>query len=223
MKRLWRPAALLAGLWLIAWVGAALLHRAPLRWIAREGPGTLCYLAVVLTIGLARPVRAWLAGLPTPHRGLLGGLVLLLLIGHMGGRSRWTFPFSEWAMYGRAPRETDSVLEFHGCRGTQASGRMIRIGPEELVPSLWSLSLMTKTGHVALAAFAPAPPAQQRRQRDALSDWLRAIGTLHNRLRPAEAVREIEIVRYTIDARAPGRPRVTEQPLWRVELEPPPS
>jgi len=211
--------ALTAGVWLLA-VGLGLaLHIREQGWrgmpqIALE---VVCYLAALWLLWSARPVRAYMRGLPTPHRRLFQSFFLILLIGQLAHASRTTFPFPTWAMYGQA--EHPEALVFYRCEGTTSDHRTVTVDVEGLLAPLTSMGVTTKLKALAKAALShPNDAKRQARQRD-LAELLRAVGALHNRAHPQRPIRRVELVRCTLNLRDRAASGLRREPVWQVDLD----
>jgi hypothetical protein len=167
--------------------------------------------AIALYLVTRRDLRELAVQLGPGHRALLGGLVVLLFVGHLAGRGKHSFPFVPWDMYGERA-QGDPI--FHRFALVRASGRQDPItgyGPGRHLPT----QLHQRLQSLAIEDAASSGDAA----RAALEETLRAVARVHADDVPDDPPVAIEIWRSTIplhDAAHPTDVRVEH--LRRIEL-----
>jgi hypothetical protein len=193
-RYLFRP--LLIGLPIALGIGA---------WAFRRGP---------VLIGF----RMFLRDLPTPHRALLGLLVVLLLAGQALDDKRALFPFARWSMYGRAYEPERMTM--YDLYGVTESGERVLINIGRALPSIQrgAPRRLTETAR-ALRLPPPASPSAGDLQR--VDEVAIAIAAVYQALHGATFT-AVEIVEENVHVEGPRVYRRTSERVRSVPLAPRP-
>ena len=206
----WRWPARLAATWGVFTTTAVLLGQ---PW--REG-GSVVANSVLLFIGLgallaAPPLREFLKRLPAPHRVIAGVALGALVLGHLVGQSRVTFPFPRWDMFTWVyePR----VVIFHEVYGVDAAGARRELNLARLLSSLHSTFYWHFEQWGESTRTDPA-------LRGHYATLLRALGELYNERNPGSPIQTVLVERRVITVDKGGRLQVEAGGAWQADLEP---
>jgi len=175
-----------------------------------------CYGALLVGLWMVRPIRAYVRAIPRPHRKILAGLFLLLLVGQMVNRPRLTFPFTSWAMYGR-PEHPDTLV-FYRYEGLDEAQQVIPLNPFRLLAPISRAEVASKFKDLASAALSHPDEGRRAASQRRLSALLAAVGRIHNTRHPDRPIRAVMLVRCTLDLRDGGRSDIQRQRVWRADL-----
>jgi hypothetical protein len=150
--------------------------------------GQAALLAVLARAFIYWPTtRRWAARIPVPHRVVLAGLLLAMVIGHLTLQAARYFPFVAWEIFPTV-REEDPVT----CRefiASTADGWTKRLLVEQLFPSIVQFN----------------PPADN--DSPAMAKLVEAMARVYNAHHAAAPVQRIDLVRVSIPLHpAPGQP-----------------
>ncbi|MCE0499038.1 MAG: hypothetical protein LV481_13950 [Methylacidiphilales bacterium] len=173
----WRPPlSLVAILTLIAFICVPLVGFSPLIPFTVAAQGLL--LIIVLRGFCYSPqITGWVAGMPIPHRLVLGLLIGAMILGHFTFDKRSYFPFVAWEIF-PVVRETDPVV----CPeliATTSGGKKIRLLVEQLFPSIVQIDPLDNP------AFYPP---------DRLEKLVRATAGMYDRLHPDDQIRYVDLM-----------------------------
>ncbi len=176
------------------------------------------YLALLLCFAQSRALRSLLAHLHPGHKLFLALLLGLLTLGHLWQKSRYTFPFVTWSMYGD-PVNSDQIV-FFDYEGTTAAGAKIRIRPSHLLPSLQNWVLDNKLKELGNQAIAEETGVEQQQYRQRYSDTLLALGRQYNRDHPTLTISSIEVYecRLSLPTHVKGS-SVSRKCVWRIAVD----
>jgi len=163
-------------------------------------------------------VRVYVAGLPSAHRWLCSGFFILLFAGQLAHEPRRSFPFPTWAMYGEA--EHPDALVFYECRGLDARQEMFTIDVARLLPSLTTTGATTKLKALAKGALSHPDAAKRQVRQRRLTEFLQAVGRLHNRVHLQRQISRLALVRCTLALRDRSASELQRESVWQVELDP---
>jgi hypothetical protein len=105
------------------------------RFVPFAVTGQAFFLIIVLrTFYSWPPMARWVGRMPVPHRAVSALILLGMVAGHFSLQKRAYFPFIPWYIF-PSQREDDPVTsrEFIA---TTASGKQVRLLPEQLFPSI---------------------------------------------------------------------------------------
>jgi hypothetical protein len=177
----WRPPlSLVAILPLIALLCLPVVGPSPLTPFAVAAQGLL-FVIVLRGFCYAPQVTRWMAGMPVPHRVVLGVLLGAMVLGHFTFNSRRYFPFVAWEIF-PVVRENDPVV----CPeliATTAGGRQVRLLIEQLFPSIVQVDPLDNA--------AVYPP-------DRLEKLVRAAARMYDRLHPGDKIRYVDLMTVAV-------------------------
>jgi hypothetical protein len=181
---------------------------------------SLVYLALYLGLTAFAPVRAWIAGIPAPHRAVLAGFVFCATWGQLVVDSRTTFPFTAWTMYARP--EPRGQVDYYRWRGVDAAGHEVWVDPAHEFTFLNSAEIASRVKYIGRAVLAAdsTPKAEETRTRGRaqLHDMLAALGTTYNRSHPDAPLRSLEFVHYGWDFRKQAVQNVAPESVLRIDI-----
>jgi hypothetical protein len=140
------------------------------------------------------PMRAWVRGMPSPHRLVFAGFVLLMTFGQLASRSRGTFPFTSWTMYARA--EPKTRLDYYRYRGIDASGREVMMDPAEVWTFVNSAEIASRVKAIGRVAIEPEDSPARAEARERVRDLLRGLMTTYDRAHPEAPLRSLAFLHY---------------------------
>jgi hypothetical protein len=218
--RIWSLDRRLAGRLAIGWAGtlaAAHLFRYGLRPPNPLMVGeSLAYLGLFIGVLSLAPARAWIDAIPSPHRVVFGGFVVLVAWGQLVVSSRATFPFTAWTMYARA--EPRRLVEYYRYRGMDAQGREVYVDPANVFTFVNSAEIASRVKYIGRPATSPEGTKGREEARARVRDLLGALATAYNRSHPDAPLRSLEFMHYAWDYRAQPLAEVVPSPVLEIQI-----
>jgi hypothetical protein len=211
-----RLIARVVPLWLLTVVAAHVVRHgfgAPRALLLVEA---LIYLALYVGLLSLAPVRAWVTGIPSPHRAVLAGFVVLVTWGQLVVSSRATFPFTAWTMYARA--EPRSLLEYYRYRGVDARGQEVWVDPAKEFTFVNSAEIASRVKYIGRPATSDTDGPRRDQARAKVRDLLTALATAYNRSHPGAPLRSLEFVHYAWDFRHQLAADVVPSAVLRIDI-----
>ena len=216
----WALDRRLAGRMVVAWAAAlAAAHlvqrgfRPPTALMVLE---SLVYLAFYVGLVSIGPVRAWLDGIPSPHRLVFAGFVFCATWGQLVVQSRTTFPFVAWTMYARA--EPRRLVEYYRYRGIDARGQEVWVDPAVEFTFVNSAEIASRVKYLGRPAASSKEGPRRDQARARVRDLLGALGAAYNRSHPDAPLRSLEFVHYAWDYRTQTPADAVADPVLHIDL-----
>ena len=220
-RRTWYLDRTLAGWTVLGWVVA--LAAAHLTYYGLARPRavmvleSLTYLVLYLGLLSFAPVRAWITGIPSPHRAVFAGFVFLLTWGQLVVDSRTTFPFTAWTMYARP--EPRQLVEYYRYRGIDARSLEVAVDPAQEFTFVNSAEIASRVKYIGRAVTDPrAKPGRREEARARLHDLLAALATAYGRSHPGAPLRSLEFMRYSWDYRHQTAAEVVPSMVMHIDI-----
>jgi hypothetical protein len=174
------------------------------------------YLALLLFIGLQKPIMPTLRALNLPYRAFLATLVILLIGGQLVDRGSETFPFVGWSMYARPAHGDPQYYEY---AMVSESGRGRRLEVFRLSGSLsyrLMFPLKSMAHNISQASEAPWRQAM-------IADYggaLQAIARTYNRRNAEDPIQIIRVWHCTIPLHQYRDPSSIRRELfWELQVQ----
>lgn len=159
---------------------------------------------VLITVGgiiRLTPLHAFFRGLAWPHVLVTGGFCFMIFLGQFLGKSRETYPFTQWNMYcRRAPEAPARWLEI---TGRTKQGEIVRLDINSLQPALGHIRLRMRMNSWLLS--------EGQKDEETARRWLRHIALRHAEVGGAE-LEHIYVQEVKWDS-------PTAEPTYRPSLE----
>lgn len=211
-----RVVARVVPLWLLAVVAAHVVRHGFGRPHALLVVEALIYLALYVGLLSLPPIRAWVTGIPSPHRAVLAAFVVLVTWGQLVVSSRATFPFTAWTMYARA--EPRSLLEYYRYRGMDARGQEVWVDPAKEFTFVNSAEIASRVKYIGRPATSDTDGPRRDQGQAKVRDLLTALATAYNRSHPGAPLRSLEFVHYAWDYRHQPAADVVPSAVLRIDI-----
>ena len=211
-----RLAARFIPLWAVTVVAAHLVSQGfgkPRPLLLIEG---LIYLTLYLGLLSFAPVRAWIIAIPSPHRAVVTGFILLATWGQLVVDSRTTFPFPAWTMYARP--EPRSLLEYYRYRGVDARGREVWVDPAHEFTFVNSAEIASRVKYIGRPATSPTASPRRDEARGRVRDLLTALAAAYNRSHPDAPLRSLEFMHYARDYRTQDSADISPTSVVQIDI-----
>jgi hypothetical protein len=175
------------------------------------------YLALLLFVGVQKPLMSTLKALRLPYRLFLITLVILLIGGQLVDRGSETFPFVGWSMYARPAHDGPAYYDY---TMASKSGREVPLEVFRLSGSL-SYRLMFLLKNMARnIAQTPEGPWREAMITD-YEGALPAIARMYNRGNAEDPIQTIRVWHCTIPLHQYRHPASIRRELFReLQVQP---
>jgi hypothetical protein len=185
-RPLWRPPLTFVAIPpLIAFICLPVIGSYPLTPVT-VAVQALLVIVVLRSFCYAPQLTRWAAGMPMPHRIVLGLLIGGMILGHFTFDNRRFFPFVAWEIF-PVVRENDPVV----CPemiATTADGKKVRLLVEQIFPSIVQVDALDNPAHY--------PP-------DRLEELVRATAKMYDELHPDDPIRHIDLMSMAVRLHPP--------------------
>lgn len=205
---------------LIGWAGTLAAADLTQRGLRAPTPllvvESLLYLALYTGLVSLAPVRAWLAAIPSAHRVVLGGIVVVATWGQLVVDSPKTFPFPAWTMYARP--EARRLVEYYRYRGLDAEGREVWVDPANEFRFVNSAEIASHVKAIGRAATSPKDTPKRDEARGRFRDLLGAMASAYNGAHADAPLRSLEVIKYSWEFGKQPLDDVVPAPVLRVDI-----